>query len=127
MSEPRRSQISSSATGASGSSALQRTVESLTDAATVTPDSTNDGGYLTSLSQTTTVANPTGSPTNFQQYILRIKSTASHSLTWGNQFRGTATLILPASTTGSNLTDYYGFQWNAQDGKWDLLAKSTGY
>lgn len=102
-------------------------VETLTDAATVTPNiDSYDGGKLTSLSQATTIANPSGTPTSFQQYILRIKSTSSRALTWGSQFRG-GEVSLPTSTNGGSKTDYFGFQWNSDDSKWDILAKTMGY
>jgi hypothetical protein len=107
---------------------ITKRVETLTDAATVTPNvDSYDGGLLATLSQTTTIANPTGTPTNFQQYILRIKSSTSRTLNWGSQFRGGADLSLPTATTGTSKTDYLGFQWNSADSKWDILAKVTGY
>jgi hypothetical protein len=107
---------------------ITKRIETLTDAATVTPNIDNyDGGKLTSLSQTTTIANPTGTPTSFQQYILRIKSSTSRTLNWDTQFRGSVDIPLPTATSGSNLIDYYGFQWNGDDSKWDLLAKVSGF
>jgi hypothetical protein len=103
-------------------------VAALTDAATVTPDSDDyDAGKLLTLSQTTTIANPTGTPTSFQQYILRIKSVTSQGLTFGAQYRGNTAVALPSVTTGSSKTDYLGFQWNSDDSKWDLIALSMGY
>ena len=103
-------------------------VQTLTDAATVTPDSDSfDGGKLTSLSQDSTIANPTGTPTAFQQYTLRVKSTSPRALTFGSQYRGGNDIALPASTTGSSKTDYLGFQWNSDDSKWDLIAIARGY
>lgn len=107
---------------------ITKRIATLTDAATVTIDTDNfDGGELLTLSQATTFANPTGTPTDFQHYILRIKSTVSRALTYGTKFRGGGSLALPASTTGGGLTDYLGFQYNAADDKWDLLARSLGY
>jgi hypothetical protein len=106
---------------------LPKKVETLTDAATVTPSAANNGGKLLTLSQATQIANPSGSPTAFQQYILRIKSTTARALTWGTQFRSGADVLLPTTTTGGGLTDYFGFQWNSDDSKWDILSKVTGY
>jgi hypothetical protein len=106
---------------------ITRRIETLTDAATVTPASdTNDGGYLASLSQPTTLANPTGTPTNFQPYILRVKSAAVQAWTFGNQYRG-STQALPTATSGGGKTDYFGLQYNAQDTKWDLLDYNPGF
>lgn len=103
-------------------------VATLTDAATVTPDSDAfDGGKLLTLSQATQIANPTGTPTAFQRYTLRIKSTTSRALTYGSQFRGSTDIALPAATTGSGKTDMLVFQWNADDSKWDLVNKVFGF
>ena len=107
---------------------ITQRVVTLTDAATVTPNAdTTDIGILTSLSQTTDIANPSGTPTNLQPLELRIKSASAQSLTFGNQFRSGADVTLPTATTGSSKTDYFGFKWNSADSKWDILAKATGY
>ena len=125
--EPRRSNITRSG-NPSGSVAAQERVEQLTDAATVTPNADlYNRGYLASVSQATVIADPSGTPGNFQQYILRITSAASQTLSFGSQFRATAANPLPASTSGSGLTDYYGFHWNAASSTWDQLAKSEGF
>jgi len=108
-------------------------VATLTDAATVTPATDSyDGGLLATLSQTTDFINPTGTPVNFQRYILRIKSTTTRSITWtnggsGTQYRGSADLALPSATSGSSLTDYLVFQWNSADSKWDLVGRNFGF
>lgn len=107
---------------------LTRRVATLTDSATVTPDvDSYDAGILTTLSQTTTIANPTGTPTDMQTYVLRIKSTSARSLSFGAQFRGSTDIALPTTTSGSSLTDYFGFVWNAADSKWDIIAKTAGF
>ena len=104
---------------------VTKRIASLTDAATVTPDVDGyDGGKLDSVSQTTTIANPTGTPTEFQQYILRIESSSAQTLNWGSQYRATASIPLPTATAGSGTTQYLGFIWNATDSKYDLIAKA---
>lgn len=116
------------ASGAIKSTRIDPRTVSLTDAATVTPNSdTTDIGILTSLSQNTTLANPTGTPVDSQKLMLRIKSTVARTLTFGAQYRGSTDLALPAATSGGGLTDYLGFIWNAADSKWDYLAKNFGY
>lgn len=100
----------------------------LTDAATVTPATDAfDGGILTALSQDTTLANPTGTPTEGQKYTLRVKSTSVRTWTYGSQYRGSADMALPAATSGASLTDYFIFQWNGADSKWDLLGRNFGF
>lgn len=114
--------------GAIKETRINRRVVSLTDAATVTPNSdTTDVGILTSLSQDSTIANPTGTPVDGQQLMLRIKSTVARNLTFGAQYRGSADLALPTATSGGSLTDYLGFIWNAADSKWDYFAKNSGF
>lgn len=105
-------------------------VVTLTDAATVTPNAdTTDVGILTSLSQTTTMAAPTGTPEDGQRLQLRIKSSTARSLTWNSAYRfGTdITSTMYAATSGGSLTDYIGFQYNSADSKWDCIALARGY
>jgi hypothetical protein len=106
---------------------ITKRVVTLTDAATVTLNAdTTDIGILTSVSQATNFANPSGTPTDGQDIQVRWKSAASQTITWGAQFRG-GTLALPSATTGSAKTDYLGFRWNAADSKWDFIASSPNY
>ncbi len=103
-------------------------IQTLTDADPVATDSDSyDGGLLATLSQNSTISNPTGTPTNFQKYILRIKSTAVRTLTWGAQFRWSASLPLISATTGGSKTDYFAFQWNSADSTWDALSFNGGF
>ena len=111
-----------------GTIAMADNVVALTDAATVTPNSaTTDIGLLTTLSQNTTIANPTGTPVHGQRLTIRVKSTTSRTLTFGSQYRGSTDTPLPTATSGGGLTDYIGFMWNATDSKWDYIAKNFGF
>lgn len=102
---------------------ITKRVVSLTDAATVTPDAdTTDVGVLTSLSQTTTFANPTGTPTSEQVLVIKVKSTTTRSVSFGANFRASANVSLPTATTGSSKTDRWMFCWNNADSKWDIMA-----
>ena len=115
--------------GSSGSSSsASTTVETLTASAnTITPNSSNGGGILTSVAAALTIANPTGSPTDMQRYILRIKSASNYALTFGNQYRFSSDLAQPATLTGSSLTDYFVFTRNAADSKWDFTGRVFGF
>lgn len=102
-------------------------VVTLTDAATVTPNAdTTDIGILTSLSQTTVFANPTGTPTNGQLLQIRITSSASRAISFGTAYQASSSLILPSATTGSNAEDYIAFRYNSIDSKWDLVGTTIG-
>lgn len=103
-----------------------RRVVTLTDAATVTPNAdTTDMGILTSLSQTTTFANPTGTPTDGQFLELRIKSGTTRSVSFGAQYRATS-VALPTATQGSSVTERWIFEWNSADSKWDIVTTNVG-
>jgi hypothetical protein len=104
-----------------------RRITTETDAATVTFNAdTTDLSILTELSQTTTFANPTGTPTNGQLWELRAKVTTTRSVLFGNQFRGSTDLVLPTNIQGGK-TSRYLFEYNSADTKWDYLAKNEGY
>jgi hypothetical protein len=103
-------------------------VVALTDAATITPNiGTTDVAKLATLSQASTIANPSGTKVDGQLLTLRIKSISSQTLTWGVQYRAGTSPALPAATTGSSKTDYLTFAYNSADNKWDLLSTSLGH
>lgn len=103
-------------------------VVALTDAATVTPNcGTTDIGTLLTLSQTSVLANPTGSPVSGQRLIIRIKSTAIQNISFGSQYRSSNDITLPTATTGGSKTDYLGFIWNSVDSTWDYISKNLGF
>lgn len=105
---------------------ITKRVVTLTDVATVTPNAdTTDKGILTSLSQTTTFANPTGTPTDGQELTIRIKSAAAQAVSFGNKFRATE-VDLPTATQGSAITERWLFEWDAADSMWDILAINLG-
>jgi hypothetical protein len=105
----------------------KRTI-SLTDAATVTINvDLTDVGILSSLSQTTTIANPTGTPADNQSLIIRITSSSSQTLSFGNQFNAGSSIPLPTSTTGSSKTDYFSFIWDAATSKWNITGNALGF
>ena len=105
-----------------------RVPTALVDASTITPASdTTDAANVLTLSQATQFLNPTGTPTDHQQLEIRIKSTSTRALTYDTQYRGSSDLALPATTSGSSLTDYMKFEWNAADSKWDIIGRNFGH
>jgi hypothetical protein len=97
----------------------------LTDAATVTPNAaTTRLGYLTSLSQNTLFANPTGTPQEGQSLSIRIVSSTLRQVTWGTDYNAGFGIPLPTATTGGSVMDEFGFQFGA--GKWQLIATTQG-
>lgn len=76
---------------------------------------------------TSFTTNLSGSPNDGDELIIRIKSAAVQNLTFGASFRGSLDTALPATTSGSSLTDYIKFRYNAADSLWDITALSMGY
>lgn len=99
-------------------------VQSVTDAATITPNAdSNDAVDITAIAQTFTVANPTGTPVNFQQLLIRIKDNASpQTINWDTAFVAGG-VALPTVTSSSKILNLT-FRYNTANAlnKWQLLA-----
>ena len=97
-------------------------VQSVTSAATVTPDADNDDIVIvTSQAEGMTLANPNGTPVQGQRLVVRVKDNGtSRSIAYGSEYRAIG-VTLPTATTISK-TLYLGFMRNATDGKWDGIA-----
>ncbi len=99
-----------------------------TDAATITINSdTTDNAQILTLSQDTTLANPSGTPTAGQRLVVRVKSGSVRTWTYGSKFRGSASAPLPVATSGGGLTDYYTFIYNPTDVTWDYFPAGQGF
>ncbi len=94
-----------------------------TSSATSTPTAdTVDQWNVTALAAADTVAAPSGTPTDGQMLILRIKDNGTaRTLTWNAIYRASSDLALPTTTVISK-TMYLGFVYNVADSKWDFLA-----
>lgn len=104
--------------------ATARRVQSVTDAATVTPAAdTNDCVDITALAQAVTIAQPTGTPTNFQKLIIRFKDNGTaRAITWNAAFVAGG-VALPSTTVLSKILTT-GFFYNTANSlnKWQCLA-----
>lgn len=96
--------------------------------ATPTPNiDTTDVHIITALAAGATFGAPTGTPTQGQQLIIRIKDNGTaRSLAWNAAYRASTDLALPTTTVLSK-TIYLGFIYNSTDSKWDLLAKLDNF
>lgn len=96
--------------------------------ATPTPNAdTTDVHIITALAAGATFAAPTGTPTQGQQLIIRIKDNGTaRTLGWNAIYRASSDLALPTTTIISK-TLYCGFVYNSTDTKWDLLAKLDNF
>lgn len=90
--------------------------------ATSTPTADSvDQWNVTALAAADAIAAPTGTPTDGQALILRIKDNGTaRALTWNAIYRESSNLALP-STTVISKTMYCEFLYNAADTKWDFV------
>lgn len=94
--------------------------ETTSTASTPTAD-TVDQWNVTALAVADTFAAPTGTPTDGQELMIRIKDNGTgRVLAWNAIYRASSDLALPTTTTASK-TMYLRFRYNAVDVKWDLL------
>jgi hypothetical protein len=103
-------------------------VTTVTDASTPSPSADNDDMYiLTALTQTATFAAPSGTPTQGQKLIVRVKDNGTaRTLAWNAIYRASSDLSLPTTTIASK-TLYLGFIYNSTDTKWDLVSRINNF
>ncbi len=97
-------------------------VQSVTSSATVTPNAdTDDMVKITAQAAGLTLANPTGTPTEGQMIIIRIKDNgAARSIGYGSKYRALG-ITLPTTTVISK-TLYLAMSYNITDDKWDVIG-----
>ena len=97
-------------------------VQAVVSAATVTPAADSDDVVtITAQAEALTLANPSGTPTQGQKLIVRIKDNATaRAISYGTQYRAMGN-TLPTTTVVSK-TVYLGLIYNSTDTKWDLVA-----
>ena len=96
-------------------------VQSVTSSATVTPLSTNDLVIITAQAVGLTLANPTGTFTEGQALMIRIKDNATaRTIAFDTNYRAIG-VTLPTTTVISK-TMYLGIIYNSTDSKWDIIG-----
>ena len=97
-------------------------IQSVASAATVTPSWDNDDEVMiTAQAVALLIANPTGTPTQGQKLIIRIKDNGTaRAITYGAGYRAIG-VTLPV-TTVINKTVYLGLIWNNNDSRSDAVA-----
>lgn len=101
------------------------------DTSPITPNAniTDMGALVATSISALTVNAPTGSPTDGQGLLLRIKSTNALTYTWtttSGGYRGSTSLPLPTASTAGK-TDYLAFTYNAADSFWDYTGTLAGF
>jgi hypothetical protein len=101
----------------------------MADAAAVTPTSdTADINTLvsTQVAGTLTVNAPSGTPTDGQKLVLRLKSTNAQTYSFNATYAFSTTVTAP-TTLAAGKTDYLGLMWDATNTKWDVCAVDQGH
>ena len=103
---------------------LQPVIATTTTGTTITPDGTKAQYNVTALASATTIAAPSGTPTDGQKLIIRFKDNGTAwGLTWtvtSGAYRAVG-VTLPTTTVPSKVL-YVGCIYNAQDTFWDVVA-----
>jgi len=100
---------------------LDARVQNVTSSATVTPISTNDLVIITAQAVGLTLANPTGTFSEGQALMIRIKDNATaQTIAFGTNYRAIG-VTLPTTTVISK-TMYLGIIYNSTDSKWDIVG-----
>jgi len=105
---------------------ITQRVTTITSSATPTPNANTDDLYkITALASAALLTNPTGTPTDGQALLIRIKDNGTaRLLTFDTQYRFSTDQAAPTTTVLSK-TIYLGFVWNSTDSKWDCLGWNT--
>jgi len=108
-------------------SRIQPTYSTVTTASLITINTDNYSAYsVTSLSTATTFTTPTGTPTPFQSFILKVKDNGSSQtlsfVTTAGGFNFSQFQPAPTATTAGKWLYLYMI-WNAQSGYWDTTWK----
>lgn len=112
----------------SGTRISERVVAAGTTSGTITPTGDTADVYTAlGLTATTAFAIPSGTPTNGQKLILRVRDNGTaRSLSWTTTSGGYRVVgsLLPTTTTANKLI-YVGCIYNATDLFWDVVAVNT--
>ena len=96
-------------------------VQSVSSSATVTPTSANDLVKITAQATGLTLANPTGTFTEGQALMIRIKDNGTaQTIAFDTNYRAIG-VTLPTTTVISK-TMYLGIIYNSTDAKWDIIG-----
>lgn len=106
---------------------ITKRVVSTTSTSTLTIDSdAYDGAVLTAQAASLTIAAPTGTPTDMQTLVIRIKDNSTpRSFTWNGAFEPVGELELPTGTEAGEWVAVLAM-WSAAASKWQVLAVNGG-
>jgi len=97
-------------------------LQSVTSATTVTPSADSDDVVIvTGQAVALTLAAPSGTPTQGQKIVVRLKDNGTAQTITFNAIYRSIGIVMP-TTTVSSKTMYLGFIYNLTDSKWDCVA-----
>lgn len=107
---------------------ITQRVTTITSSATPTPDGdASDMFTVTALATNTVFAAPTGTPTNGQPLLIRIKDSGGPwTIGWNAIYRTGTDFSLPATTVAGE-TMYVQFVYNSADSVWDAVGLTQGF
>ncbi len=109
--------------GGGGGDSIQ--VQTFTSTATVTPEADDDLVIVSAQTGPLTVANPAGTATDGQGFVLRIRDNGTtRALTWGATYRAVGGTLPTTTTAGQWL--YLPAAYNSADSKWDVFFDQVG-
>ena len=110
------------------SGALAPAVISLTDATTIVVDASLGNDFRVTIGGNRTMVNP-ANPSDGQKITFQVTqgSGGAFTLTWGSSYEFSAGLPQPTLSTTAGQTDLVGFIYNADKGKWLLVAFVSGF
>jgi hypothetical protein len=105
-------------------------VVAMADGVAITP--TGDTADLNSQVNTQSVGTltvnaPSGTPTDGQRLMLRLKTDNIQTFAWNAIYRGSGDIPLPEATSQGTKTYYFEFIYNSTDSKWDCIRVSNNY
>lgn len=104
-----------------GAKIPKRTVTTASAASITANADITDIYTVTAQAAGLTINNPTGTLTNYQQLVFRIKDNGTaRALSFGANFRAMGVTLPTTTVLGKTL--YIGCAWNSTDSKWDVLA-----
>ncbi len=108
---------------------ITKRVVTAADATSITPNTDSaDVTYQanTQGAGTLTINADTGTPTNGQSWLLKLKSTNAQTFAWNAVFVG-GTVALPTVSTGGTKTDYYAFLYSTVGNVWQFTGSALGF
>ena len=102
-------------------------IQSITSSSTPTATATEDVLVITALATNATFGAPTGTWTDGQEHMIRVKDNATpRTLAFNAAYRFSTDLVAPTTTIASK-TLYLKFKYNAADSKHDHVAQLNNF